>query len=122
MKITTIKKLQERFVGKICTILTTPIAKTNFSDTQFADFFTCVIDNLDEDGVLATHPNTGCKNFYNLTNIIGIVEEQVFYEDNPEHAEIISKIKDLPKTPEKTPENPNGFVDIDMMDKLTKTK
>jgi len=115
MKLTTIKKLQDRFVGKICTILTSPIPKQNFSDTQFSDFFTCVIDSLDEDGIFATHPTTGCKNFYNLTNVLGIVEEQVFYEDNPEHAEIIAKVRDLPKA---TRPNPNDFANIDLMAKL----
>ena len=112
MKLTTLKKIQDKFVGKICTILTSPTPKYNFSDTQFSDFFTCVIDSIDEDGVFGTHPTTGCKNFYNLSNIIGIIEEQVFYEDNPEHAEIIAKIKQAPKT------KPNDFADIDLMSKL----
>jgi hypothetical protein len=116
MKITTIAKLQEKFVGKICTIITLPIPKQNFSDTQFADFFTCLIKSLDQDGIFATHPTTGCENFYNLSHVVGIIEEQVFYEDNPEHAEIISKVRDLPKTKS----NPNDFANIDLMTKLSK--
>lgn len=118
MKITTINKLRDKFVGKICTILTSPIPKNNFSDTQFSDFFTCVIDSLDEDGIFATHPATGCQNFYNLDNVLGIIEEQILYEDNPAHAEIISKIRETTKTP-KT--QPNDFANIDLMNQLAQS-
>lgn len=111
MKINNIRKLQAQFTGKICTILTKPIAKNNFNDTQFADFFTGLIDFLDEDGIWTTHPTTGCKNFYNLFEIIGIIEEQVLYEDNPEHAEIIRQVKENKKT-----ESP--YANIDLMNSL----
>jgi hypothetical protein len=129
MKITTLKKLQAQFVGKICTILTNPLAKTNFSDTQFSDFFTGVIDSLDEDGIFATHPVTACKNFYNLANVVGIIEEQVLYEDNPEHAEIIKQVKEKHMNSQ-NPQNPlverieqpgmGNFADINLMDQLAK--
>lgn len=118
MKLATINKLREKFVGKICTILTTPIPKSNFADTQFADFFTCAIDSLDEDGIFATHPSTGCQNFYNFNHILGIIEEQVLYEDNPEHAKIISQIRENAKAP-KT--KPNDFANIDLMNQLAQS-
>lgn len=127
MKITTIKRLQEKFVGKVCTILTRPLAKSNFSDTQFSDFFTGVIDSLDEDGIFATHPTTACKNFYNLANVIGIIEEQMLYEDDPEHAEIIKQVKES-HINKQNPQNPLGqpmagnFADINLMDQLTKNQ
>lgn len=108
MKVTNIKKLQNAFVGKICTILTKPIAKRDFNDTQFADFFTGLVDYIDEDGVWTTHSITGCKNFYNLLEIIGIIEEQVLHENNPEHAEIIRQSK----------ETSSKYVNIDLMNNL----
>lgn len=94
MKITTIKKLQQNFIGKICTILTHPVAKRDFNDRQFADFFTGVVDEIEEDGIMTRHTLTGCKNFYFFENIIGIMEEQVLNEDNPEHQKIIQQVKE----------------------------
>ena len=58
MKINNVRKLQTQFTGKVCTILTKPIAKHDFNDTQFSDFFTGLIDFLDEDGIWTTHPTT----------------------------------------------------------------
>ena len=67
-----------------------PIAKSNFSDPQFADFFTGVVDSIDEDGIFTTHTLTGCKNFYQFKNVIGVIEEQVLDEENPDHKKIIN--------------------------------
>ena len=75
MKITTVKKLQQKFQGKICTILTHPIAKRDFNDAQFADFFTGVVDEIDDDGIFTTHALTACKNFYFFTRSIYIVSD-----------------------------------------------
>jgi len=120
MKITTIKKLQQKFVGRICTILTNTVAKKDFSDQQFADFFTGVIDEIDDDGVFTTHVLTGCKNFYFFSQIIGIVEEQVLDENNPEHAKIIEKVKDKGQNSAKnikTSDEP--FIDIEDLANLS---
>jgi len=94
MKITTIKKMQSTFVGKICTILSRPIAKSDLSDQQFSDFFTGVVDEVDDDGIFTTHTITGCKNFYRMQDIVGVIEEQVLDEDNTEHKKIINDIKE----------------------------
>jgi hypothetical protein len=107
MKITSIKKLQEQFVGKVCTVLTTGIAKGDFADHQFADFFTGIVENIDEDGVFTRHHVTGCKNFYTMQYIVGIIEEQVIDENNPEYQNIVEDIKKNP------PKNPNGIIEID---------
>jgi hypothetical protein len=107
MKITSIKKLQEQFVGKVCTVLTTGIAKSDFADHQFADFFTGIVESIDEDGVFTRHHVTGCKNFYTMQCVVGIVEEQVIDENNPEYQNIVEEIKKNP------PKNPNGIIEID---------
>lgn len=120
MKITTIKKLQQKFVGRICTILTNTVAKKDFSDQQFADFFTGVIDEIDDDGVFTTHVLTGCKNFYFFSQIIGIVEEQVLDENNPEHAKIIEKVKDKGQNSAKNIKTSDEqFIDIEDLANLS---
>jgi hypothetical protein len=119
MKIVSIKKLQELFVGKVCTVLTTVVNKTNFQDQQFSDFFTGVIESIDEDGILAKHHLTGCYNFYNFQYVVGILEEQVIEENNPQYQEIV---EDLKKTPVKSvlplDTGNSPFVDPDFLSKL----
>lgn len=118
MKQSTLKKLSENFLGKICTILTKPVAKHNFSDPQFADFFTGVIDSIDEDGIFTTHTLTGCKNFYIFDKIVGILEEQVLDDKNPDHQKIIS---DMIKSKEKqtnSATNNSEFINIDELSDL----
>lgn len=122
MKTLTVKKLQEAFVGKVCTILTTTIAKTDFKDQQFSDFFTSIIESLDEDGIFAKHHMTGCLNFYTWAHIVGILEEQIILEDDPKYKEIMNEVKKAPVEYQQTivPIDPNAspFVDPDLMASL----
>lgn len=119
MKALTIKKLQEAFVGKVCTILTSTVAKTNFQDQQFSDFFTAIIESIDEDGIFAKHHMTGCQNYYTLPHIVGIFKEQVIQEDDPKYEEIMQEVKKAPVERQQTivPVDPNSspFVDPDSM-------
>lgn len=120
MKLISIKKLQELFVGKVCTVLTTVVNKTNFHDKQFSDFFTGLIESIDEDGILAKHHLTGCYNFYNFQYVVGILEEQVIEENNPKYQEIVEDLKKAPVKsvlPLETTNNP--FVDPEFLSKLS---
>jgi hypothetical protein len=124
MKILIIKKLQSNFLGKICTILTKPIAKRDFSDHQFADFFTGVIDEIDDDGIFTTHTLTGCKNFYRMSEVIGIIEEQVLNDEDPKHQKIITELKEKQgkkddKDNDNDDTNKQKFIDIDDLSGLT---
>lgn len=124
MKILIIKKLQSNFLGKICTILTKPIAKQDFSDHQFADFFTGVIDEIDDDGIFTTHTLTGCKNFYRMSEVIGIIEEQVLNDEDPKHQKIITELKEKQskkddKDNDNDDTNKQKFIDIDDLSGLT---
>lgn len=101
MKATIIKKLSDQFVNKVCTILTTGIGKNNFNDHQFADFFTGIVESIDEDGIFTRHHLTGCKNFYSMEFVVGIIEEQVIEESNPEYENIVNQVKN--KTYENKP-------------------
>lgn len=124
MKITTVKKLQDKFVGKVCTILTTTISKTNFQDQQFSDFFTAIIESIDEDGVFAKHYTTGCTNYYTWSHIVGILEEQVISQDDPKYEEIIKEVKKAPVENQRTilPVDPNAspYIDPDLMSIIAK--
>jgi hypothetical protein len=129
MKISTIKKLQEQFTGKVCTILTVTVNKVNFTDQQFFDFFTGRIDSIDEDGIFARHHITGCVNFYCFEHITGVLEEQIIEETDPKYTQIVEDIKknsqqtvnsnpsnNLP--PLETTNNQSQFIDTDMLKRL----
>jgi hypothetical protein len=101
MKITTIKRLQDQFNGKICTVLTIGVNKSNFSDPQFSDFFTGFIETIEEDGIWTRHHLSGCKNFFPMQYIVGLLEEQVIEESNPEYQKVMEEVKKSP--PENKP-------------------
>jgi hypothetical protein len=89
------------FIGKVCTIATTAI-NFRFQVEQMMDYFVGKIDSIDEHGILMTHPTTNCKNYIFIAHIVSITEEQVLYNDNPEHAKIIEEYKkEKPITAEK---------------------
>lgn len=95
MKPLTSKKLQE-FVGKVCSVLTSAVAKPNFSDVQFSDFFVGIIEEISEDGIFAKHPMTGCLCFYSWPHVVGIFQEQVIDQTDPQYENILSEIKKSP--------------------------
>ncbi len=111
------------FAGKVCSILTTTVAKTNFQDHQFADFFSVIIESIDEDGVFGRHLKTKCLNYYNWQYVVGIIEEQTIAEDDPKYNEIMQEVKKAPKEAQKTivPFDPgSAFIDLEAMTMLTK--
>jgi hypothetical protein len=126
MKTLTVKKLQG-FVGHVCTILTNSVCKRDFTDTQFPDFFLGIVESIDEDGVFSTHPITGCKNFYSWPHIVGIFQEQVIEETNPEYKQIVEEAKKVPQQQQPNifpleidPKKQSPFVNPDMMAELAK--
>ena len=80
------------FVNKICTIFVVGIQR-QFDAQQFNDYFIGRVDSINEDGIMTTHPITGCKNYYGMNNVVGICEEQFLDPTNPSDAEIINEIK-----------------------------
>ena len=122
MKITNVKKLQDMFMGKVCTVLTTTVNKTNFQDTQFADFFTGIIQSIDEDGIFAKHHITGCNNFYHFDYVVGILEEQVIEEDDPKYQEIVNEMKKIPPAQNQgvLPLSDTSFINPDILAELKK--
>ena len=125
MKLTTIKKLQE-FTGKVCSILTSSVAKHNFTDAQFSDFFVGIVDEINEDGIFAKHPMTGCLSFFSWPHVVGVFLEQVIDATDPQYENILAEIKKTP--PEQqvniVPVNPlsgtSPYVEPEMMADLMK--
>jgi len=124
MKITSLKRMQEMFVGRVCTVLTVGIGKNNFQDHQFADFFTGIVDSIDEDGIFTRHHLTGCRNFYAMNHVVGILEEQVIGEDNPEFEKIVQEVQKAPddKKPVVMGVDPNAspYIDPALLAQLSK--
>lgn len=82
----------EKFAGKICTILTNPTNLPIKDGKQHAEFFTGLIVNIDQFGILLKHLNTNTHAFYQFP-IIGIVEEQVVSKNDPNFSKITEEIK-----------------------------
>lgn len=117
------EKLRSTFVGKICTILTVGVNKGGFPDQQFAEYFTGIVEAIDQDGVFTRHHLTNCKNFYPLQYIVGIIEEQMITEDDPNYAQIIEEVKKAPPPQNPMPttqQPPMQFVDPSMLAALQK--
>ncbi len=109
------------FVGKVCTISTVAI-NWHYKPEQMMDYFVGKIDAIDEDGIMMTHSVTNCKNYISFKYIVAIHEEQVLYEDNPDHAKIIEEFrKEKPLTAAKTTINqPSQFVNLNAMAEMAK--
>lgn len=122
MKPHTIKRLQH-FEGKVCSILTSSVAKSNFNDTQFSDFFVCIVEEVSEDGVFGRHPMTSCLSFFSWPQIVGIFQEQVIDQTDPQYENILAEIKKAPPEQQANivPVNPaasSPYVDPDVMASL----
>lgn len=105
------------FAGRVVTVFVKGQLQRAFDDRQFNDYFVGHVDWINEDGLMTTHPLTGCKNYYCLGDIVGIVEEQVLHPDDPADAEIIKAFstKTAPK-----PEPTSPYADIEMIEELTR--
>lgn len=131
MKPISVKALQY-FTGKVVTVFVKGQLQRGFDDRQFNDYFVGYVDWINEDGLMTTHPVTGCKNYYCLDDIVGIAEEQVLDPGNPEEAELIKSITGkTTKEPENNrsfsvqseptmPQNNSPFADIDVMEDLAR--
>lgn len=110
MQLATIKKMQKEFVGKICSVLTSSIARS-FNERQFSDFFVVIINEITEDGIFAKHPVSNCVSFYSWHHIIGVFEEQVVDDSNPEYDNILAEVKPMP-APENLYIDPETMADL----------
>lgn len=117
MKPISVKALQY-FAGRVVTVFIKGQLQRSFNDRQFNDYFVGQVDWINEDGLMTTHPVTGCKNFYNLDDIVGFAEEQVLNPEIPEEAEIIKSF--TMKSNPVHPQNSSPYADIDIMEDLAR--
>jgi len=101
------------FVNKACTIITGPINRS-FSEKQLQDYFIGIVEAVSKDGIWTRHPITGCKNFYCMSNIIAICEEQIVKDPK-----IIEKYKEAKKeiNTQEAPTSP--YIDYEVLAKLS---
>jgi len=92
------------FVGKICTIFTSPINR-EFTERQNVDYFVGRVDGFDDKGILMSHVISNCKNYYFFQNVISIAEEQLVDSDDPIVKEYES-IKEQKKAQNTQPQQP----------------
>lgn len=80
------------FIGKVCTITTVQI-NFRFQEDPMMAYFNGIIEAIDDKIIILVHPQTKCKNLINREHVVGIHEEQILYEEVPEHAKIIEEYK-----------------------------
>ena len=102
----------EYFIGKSCTIFTTPINefKTENPSTyppKLIDYFVGFVESINENGVLISQASTGLKTWFYKSHVIGIAEEALEIPE-PEIKKVESKLND------------SKFVDIENIEKLAK--
>lgn len=82
-----------RFIGKFCTVSTLQI-NFRFKEEQMFDYFSGILEEVDEHGLLLRHATTRCLNYIFMQHVVSVSEEQVLYEDNPEDAEAIKEYRE----------------------------
>lgn len=80
------------FKGKICTILTSP-ANRFFDDTQHANVFVGLVEDIDECGVWIIQPTERRKSFFTHRSLVGIIEETVKIFDEDEAKEVRKQLE-----------------------------
>lgn len=133
MRPKTIENLQY-FLGKVCTILTTPIGR-NFDELHAREHFVVRVREINPDGLWGTHPYNETVSFFSIEHIVGINEEIELDPNNPEHKAMItefeqrsgkkvqSDLKAPAAPPKETAPKPDAsvpFVDIRSIQSLAK--
>jgi hypothetical protein len=102
------KNNMEYFVGKICSIFTTPTNRDfslegpNYLQ-QFLNYFLGKVEAVDTEGILLSHQN-GLKIYVMKSQLVAIAEEETLDPNNPQDAKVINEIKPMPiiKNPPKS--------------------
>lgn len=90
----------ECFVGKICSVFTTPLNRDFALEgpsylQQLLHYFLGTIESVDDEGILLSQQN-GLKIYVFKSHLIAIAEEETLNPDNPEDAKVIKNLKPLP--------------------------
>ena len=117
-------RLREYFVGKVCSIITTPFALPMDAKT-YPNWFTVRIDDLDAEAIVGTDLSRNTKNvFFFGPQIIGIAEEQVIASDHPEFEKVKKQVQEVIQPPAIKPEHTTHPLPVlppcSAMDKLSR--
>ncbi len=86
------KEYFKYFMGKAVTVTTVQI-NFRFKEEAMADYFTGILEILDEKGMWLLHPITHSRTFILYPHIVSVTEEQILYENNPDDAKIIEEYR-----------------------------
>lgn len=93
-------------IGKICTVATVEV-NFRFKPEQMMDYFMGTVESTDDEFLWLRHPQTNCLTAVARKYIVCIAEEQVLYDNNPEHAKVIEAYRaEKPVSAAKTLINP----------------
>lgn len=93
MRVSTIENLKY-FIGKICTILVTPINRT-FDEATNREHFVVRVRDINDDGIWGTHPfNSEMVSYFTFPHVVSIHEEVVLDPNNPDHARMLKEFED----------------------------
>ena len=93
-------KLLEKFVGKICTIITTPINRDFKSENEkgypqvLYNYFMGRVVSIDEDGICLAQlgEDPPLHSYFFLDHVVTIAQEKEYNPSNPEDAKLIEKM------------------------------
>lgn len=101
MKASTVKSLQ-RFVGRVCTVFTTPINRNfekegpqGYPQVMF-NYFMGRVDHVDEDGILLTQMSPAdppLQSYFFHSHIISIAQEKEYDPSDPNDAKEIKRLE-----------------------------
>jgi hypothetical protein len=111
--------LREKFLGKICTILTAPTTLIISTPVEHSNFFTGKIEYIDHNGIWLLHLHTNTYSFYAFP-IIGIIEEQVIQKNDPRAEKIKEELKKKEQQKAAATPPPQNFIPIDTLTKMVK--
>ena len=82
------------FKGKVCTIFTSPTTRF-FDESQHANVFVGLVDDVDEVGVWLFQLSAKKKSFFSHRYLVGIVEETVQMFTDSEAREIRKQLESI---------------------------
>lgn len=114
----------QQFIGKVCSIFTRPINRNFREESESFIYFVGRIVSVSNQGILMeqvtnTKSKTPLRSYYFLEDVVGIAEEQVLNEHDPQDAKIINSIKEHIKQQIEPKPPTSPYVDADSMMELS---
>ena len=87
------------FVGKLCSVFTTPMNRDFQSEAPhdypkaLYKYFMGVVESVSPHGLLLTQASTGLKTYFYHNQIVAVAEEELLDPNDPEDASVIEKFQ-----------------------------